>query len=307
MKKILTVEGLMNEMSYDLKMEELENVIVDYQDVVIEFFVNNAYNYKKRKELYAISDLIRSDKYFKTLALMINGEDLRINPDMSYVLHIATNFKSVDDETKGEALQLGYMLRERELGMITENEKLNICILIASTKVFRSYQSTPFIRTKFIENILSTLPSVLYNAFGEDNAKKLSVKVIYKILTEAVIDLRPEEVTAAFCKSQFPNDVTEGIREYALRLRAFFYEVCGALSDEVLTKMLLTASNALIKFNERHNTNETFTDKYLNYGLIEAIVKRNPEGKGAMLDSIRRTYKAIKMFKNKNEKYDQLF
>ena len=40
------INNFMNEMSYNLSLQELEEVIVDYQDVIIEFIINNQYNKK---------------------------------------------------------------------------------------------------------------------------------------------------------------------------------------------------------------------------------------------------------------------
>ena len=35
----LTIKGFINEMSYKLNMEELEALVIDYQDVIIDYII----------------------------------------------------------------------------------------------------------------------------------------------------------------------------------------------------------------------------------------------------------------------------
>jgi hypothetical protein len=55
----LNIKGFVNEMSYDLTMRELENLVVDYQPVILDYIINNQYNYKSRKEFNEVCELIR--------------------------------------------------------------------------------------------------------------------------------------------------------------------------------------------------------------------------------------------------------
>ena len=304
--KRLTIQGLVNELSYDLNMEELEKLVLDYQDTVIDFITSNQYSQRNKREFREVCDELRSDKYFRTVALLINADDERIVPDMAYVLYTICNFSYVDDDMKAEALGLGYKLRERELGKVVSDVATNTCIILSSVKGIRGYETTPFIRTKCIENILLTLPEVLYNAYDEKyDPSQLSVKLIFAILSKAVPDVRPEEIITAFCKTEFPTNVSDRIKSYALRLRAFLYEICGRVSEDLITKALLNASRSIARFNERHDQNESFANKYLNFKMLE-VLANNSNGKEAP-ESMKKAYRAINTFRQTNRKFMDLF
>jgi hypothetical protein len=303
----LTINGFVNEMSYDLSLEELETIIFDYQELLIEYFVNNRYNNKLKKEFREVCDVVSCDKYFKTLASLINQGDDRIKPDMAYVLTASTSFPQVDEETKGEALTLAYKLREDELGMVIEDMPTNICILIASTMMFREYESTPFIRTKTVENIIKDLPEILYNAYHEKyEAKSIPTSVILTILTKAIPDLKPEEVVIAFCKTDFPK-LSEEISKFALRLRAFLYDLCGRLNVEQLKEALFKACKSISNFNSRTKLHETFTTKYLDFRLLSAINEVGLKERSKVPNNMKKAYKTIKDFKNEYTRFEDLF
>ena len=69
-------------------------------------------------------------------------------------------------ELANEAFMLGYKLRSEELGDLIPVPEVNTCIMIAATKGLRGYETNSFMRTKCVENILTNLPDVLYNAFN---------------------------------------------------------------------------------------------------------------------------------------------
>jgi hypothetical protein len=301
----LTIQGFVNEMSYDLSMQELENLVIDYQHVILDYVVNNQYNYKARKEFNEVCSLIRSDKFFKSISFLIQAEDERIISDMAYVLYTATHL-SHDDELKGDAFVLGYTLREKELGNnITGHQETDIAVLIASVKAVRSYDVTPFFRSKEVENILENLPEVLYNAYHEKyNVNQISENVISTILTRAVIDLKPEEIITAFCKTCLPKDMKKEYKPYASRIQAFLYKVCGSISEDKFKNALSAACNSINKYNERANANETLMDKYLNYKLLEAVIN----SKDAKVPyAMKLAYKRMSDFKAENKKYSNLF
>lgn len=304
--KRLTIQGLVNELSYDLNMEELEKLVLDYQETVIDFITSNQYSYKNKKEFQDICSELRSDKYFRTLALLINADDERVNPDMAYVLYTICNFSFVNDDMKAEALGLGYKLRERELGKVVSDTATNTCIILTSVKGIRGYETTPFIRTKCVENILVSLPEILYNAYDEKyDPSQLSVKLIFAILAKAVPDVKPEEIITAFCKTNFPTNVSERIKSYALRLRAFLYELCGRVSEDLITRSLLSASRAIVKFNEKHDQNESFSNKYLNFKMLEAL--NNKSNSKDIPESMKKAYRAVNTFRQTNRKFTNLF
>ena len=306
----LNVQGFINEMSYNTNLEETENLFFKYQTTIIDYVVTNAYNFKERKTFYELCDVIRSKKFMDLMQLIVFSDEDRIKPDMAYVLHVATNFNFVDDELKGQALRLGYELREDELGEMVKHVATNTSIIIASTKAPRDYELTPHIRTKCVENIIRALPDILYNAYHEEfKATEISKKVIFTIISKAVLDVTPSEIVTAFCKVEFPKDVENGVKAFALRLRAFFYEIAGSLGDTLLTKILVGACESIRRFNERFKVNESFTNKYLNYILLEHVCKtlEKEKVKTTQADNMKKTYKAFKRFKDNNKKYEDLF
>lgn len=301
----LNIKGFVNEMSYDLTMRELENLVVDYQPVILDYIINNQYNYKSRKEFNEVCELIRHDKFFDTISMLINSEDERINPDMAYVLYTATHL--IDDvDLKADAFMLGYKLRENELGSeITGHLETDIAILVASVKAVRSYEVTPFFRSKEVENILENLAEVLYNAYHEKyKVNQISENVITTILTQAVPDLKPEEIVTAFAKADMPKDIKAEYKPYISRIQAFLYRICGGLSEDSFSKALNAACNSINKYNERVNANETLMNKYLNYKLLEAVVNSKDV---KVPQTMVLAYKRMTEFKNKNSKFSYLF
>ena len=301
----LTIKGFVNEMSYDLSMQELERLVVDYQDVIIDYFVNNQYNFKVKREFNEVCELLRSDKFFKTLAALIQTDDSRIKFDMAYILYTITHYLD-DPELKHEAFMLGYKLREVELGMnITGHKETDISILISAVKTIRSYVVTPFFRSKEIENILENLPEVLYNAYHREyTVNAINENVLMAILTSAVPGLQPEEFVSACCKTNLAKDMDAKFKPYASRIQSFLYKVIGLLSEEKLTKALQAACNSILRFNERTHGNETLVDKYLNYKLLEAVVYSKDT---KVPELMKQAYTRMTEFKVKNQKFSHLF
>ena len=305
-----TIKGFINEMSYKLNMEEIENIIVDYQDTIIEYIVNHQYVAKCKREMFELCEVIRSDKFFKTISVMIQAEDDRIEPDMAYVLFTATNYNCVDDEMKAQALGLGYKLREIECGgeRIVTDVPTNTCILISRVKAIQDYETTPHIRSKSVENIIRTLPKILYQAYHENfKATEIPTKVILAILLKSVPDLKPEEIVTAFCKTEFPTELDVEVRPFALRMRAFIYELCGRMSEEELLNALRIASVSLTKFNERTKLNENFTNKYLNYRLLVSIYEDCKKKQVKFPIDMKKALEVICKFVKGNKKFRKLF
>lgn len=310
--KNIKIENFLNEMSYDLRLEELVNVFYKYQDDLIEFIAENAYSFKNRKLFNTVCNELRKEKMFNVISMLIDGDDEKVNPDMAYVLHAITNFNFVDEEMKGEALRLGYYLREKELGEVVPHLPTNICIIIASTKTIRTLEATAFLRTKYVENIIKILPGILKSAYGNEyKPREISKAVIFTIISKAVLDVKPQEIVTAFCKSDFPKreELSDEEYEFALRVRAFMYEVMGVLDRASLFNILTNTCESINRFNEKHGTNETFTGKYLNYKLLEVaceeLIMKDKEKAKSM--KIVLTYVAIKEFIRQNAKYKNLF
>ena len=305
MNNELTIKGFVNEMSYNLTMQELEALVVDYQDVILDFIVTNQYNYKMKREFNEVCELIRGDRFFKTLASLIHSDDSRIKFDMAYVLYTVTH--GIEDrDLMSEAFTLAYKLREVELnGELTDHLETNIAILISSVKAVRSYDVTPFFRSKEVENVLENLAEILYNAYGEKyTISAVNETVISTILTYAIPGLQPEEFVSACCKTNLDKNMNEKFKPYATRIQSFLYKVIALLPKEKLVKALSAACNSIIRFNERTGSNENLMNKYLNYRLLEAVVKSKDTKVPKLM---KPAYQRMTEFKNSNEKFKHLF
>ena len=305
MNKELTIKGFVNEMSYNLTMQELEALVVDYQDVLIDYFINNRYSYKNKYEYNEVCELVRSDKYIKTISALIHEDNPYMKSDMAFVLYAAT-YKIEDKDLADEAFRLGYRLRELDPEFkSTGHKETDIVILMAMTKTVKNYTTTAFFRSKEIENILENLPEILYHAYhNKVSVSAINENLISAIFTRAVIDLQAEEFVTACCKVDFPEDMDNRFKPYATRIRSFLYKVLGTLSEEKLTKALSAGCNSIDKFNKRCNKNETLIDKYLNYKLLETVVYSKDIEVPVLM---KRAYTRMTEFKVKNQKFSYLF
>lgn len=305
MRNELTIKGFVNEMSYDLTMQELETVVLDYQETLIDFFVNNQYNYKMKREFNEVCEIIRGDRFFKTISALINSEDSRVIPDMAYVLYTATHHI----EDKGlitEAIMLGHDLRILELGdVITGNKETDMIILFQSVKTVRSYEVTAFFRTKEVENILENLAEMMHKVYnGKYTVSAINENVISTILFKTVPDLQLEEFVSACCKTDLPKDMDERFKPYATRIQSFAYKVCGMLDQQKFDKALSAACNSIDRFNNRTGSNETLMGRYLNYRLLKAVVSSKDV---EVPELMKVAYSKLKDFKDRNQKYKHLF
>ena len=67
------------------------------------------------------------------------------------------------------------------------------------------------------------------------------------------------------------------------------------------------ACKSLSKFNDRTSSNETFNNKYLNYRLLEVIVKSGLKGELKVPTNMQNAYNTIKRFKLNNPRFEKLF
>ena len=100
------------------------------------------------------------------------------------------------------------------------------------------------------------------------------------------------------------KNMNEKFKPYATRIQSFLYKVIALLPKEKLVKALSAACNSIIRFNERTGSNENLMNKYLNYRLLEAVVK-SKDTKVPQL--MKPAYQRMTEFKNKNEKFSHLF
>lgn len=304
----LNIKEFLNEMSWNLSLPELEEIIVKYQDVIIEFIVNNQYNNKNKHQFKEVCEVIRQERFFRVLAGMIqDDEDDRINFDMAYVLYTATHFEFVDEDMKNDAIELGYKLREIELkDKLTSDKDMNIAILLCSMKAVRDYEVTAFVRSKEVENIVETLPNILYQVFGKIKGLKpnqISDGIISTIMSNAIPDLEVRDVLMALGKAKFPKDIDPEIKPFAIRIQSYLYKICSMLSESTFNDTMIILCKSINKYNERTGMNETFMDKYLNYRLLAGFVKSGNTVPQPMLITCAK----LAEFVNKHSEFRHLF
>lgn len=309
MKK-LTIDNFLNEMSYDLRMDDMDNVVLKYQEVLIEYFLNNQYIYKERKKFNEVCENVRSDKYLRSIERLIEiSED--ILTDMSYVLVTSSNFPYVETDTKHKSMELSYKLREPEIRSVVKNNEIASIVTTLSVWSIRSYETTSFFRTKCAEQVIKMMPGALYHGLASAYIKPsaMSKKAIFSIFNLVIPDLKIDELLPAFFKSDFPKK--SKYSAFASRLRAFLYEICALVDAGVLHKALRTTCDSMMRFNERHQDNKvSFTDKYLNYKMLELLGNDESGLKAVNSEraaNILKTGIVIKSFRLNNTQYSELF
>jgi hypothetical protein len=294
----LNIKEFINEMSWNLSLQEAEEVIVKYQDTIINFIVNNQYNYKNKHIFKEVCEIIRQDRFFQVLACMINDGDSRVKFDMAYVLYTATHFPDVDSQLINDAAELGYELRRIELEeKLTQDNDINTAVLICASKAIRDYEVTSFFRSKEVENIIETLPGILYFTLGRNKGLKpnqVSDGLISTILSLAIPDLEVKEVLAALGKSVFPKDLPSHSKPFAIRIQSYLYKICATLSDTTFNDTMIILCKSINKYNERTGLNESFMDKYLNYRLLVEFVKSGNQIPQPMLTTCGKLAKFVK-------------
>lgn len=305
----LNINNFMNEMSYDLTMEELERIVVDYQEVIIRFVSDSQYNYKMKDDFNNVCSIIRSDKYFDTLAALINSEDKRIMFDMAYILYTATHFPNddIDDDLKFRAIQLAMKLRTIEMDdELTDNDNVNTAIILSSIKALRDYSVQPFVRAKEVENILETMPEILYHAFNEKYmANNIYDNLLEYIIRKAVKEVKPEEILTALCKLDFDRDkMDKKYVPYASRIQMYAFKLAGKLEKDKFNKAIDVACKSISRFNNRTGMKVTLGDKYLNFALMKAIVQSQDT---RVPDEVKTAYFRLLAYKEGHKMYEELF
>lgn len=306
---ILNINNFMNEMSYDLSMEELERIVIEYQDVIIYFVANSQYDYKSKEQFNELCRVIRSDKYFDTISALIHSGDDRILFDMAYVLYTATHFPNddIDKDLQLRALELGMELRAIELGdKITDNDSVNKAVLISSIKALRNYIVTPFFRSKEVTNILETMPEILYHAFNEKyTANNIYDDLIEYIIFKAVPEVKREEILVALCKLDYERDkMDKKYVPYSSRVQMFGFKLCGRLDKEKVNKALDAACKSIHRYNNRTGAKTTLRDKYMNFTILEALVKSNDD---RVPKAVKLAYYKLLAYKEGHERNKELF
>lgn len=273
----LTIENFLNEMSYDLRMEELSNTVLKYQEVVVEYFVTSRYSYKERKRLHEVCEIIRSDRYLTSLDSLISNDECKLLSDLAFVLISSVNFPFVDKEVKGRGMALAYQLREPEFEFIT-SKPLREIVTTLSVWTIKGYEVDSFFRVKSMENIISKLPAVLMNALGKNcDVKSLTNNLLYNIIMLITPDVKPLEVVTAFMKTDYPYENNDPRNPFATRLRAFAFELCGMLNREEIETALEKTCISMMNFNKRHPYNQVKFDgnKYMDFDLLKQLSGKN--------------------------------
>ena len=143
-------------------------------------------------------------------------------------------------------------------------------------------------------------------------AKKAAEEAANHVPTVEIEPYATEDIDFdTFCKSDFPKreELSSEEYEFALRVRAFMYEIMGVLDKASLFNILTNTCESINRFNEKHGTNETFSGKYLNYKLLEVACEELliKDKEKARQTRIVNTYEKIKAFIKENKKYNNLF
>lgn len=306
----LTIENFLNEMSYDLRMEELSNVVLKYQDVVVEYFVTSKHSYKERKRLHEVCEIIRSDRYLTSVDSLLSDTDTKLLTDLAFVIISSVNFPYVDKEVKGRGMMIAYQLREPEFEFIT-NKQLREMVITLSVWTIRGYVVDSFFRTKSMENIISKMPAVLMNGLGKNcDVRGLTNSMIYNMLMLVMPDVKPMEVITAFMKTDYPYESNDPRNPFATRLRAFAFELCGMSNREDVETALEKTCISMMNFNKRNPYNAVKFDdkKYMDFDLLRQL-----SGKDGIKETsqkaklILKTADIVARFRLNHEEFASLF
>lgn len=272
MKK-LTVENFINEMSYDLRMEEMENVVLKYQEVLVVYFMNSRYNYKEKNRFHEVCGIIRTEKFMNTMEKLIDSE-ADILSDMAYVLVTATNYNFVDKAVKCQAMEMAYSLRYPEMDFV-KNEDIRQIATTLSVWCIRGFVTDSFFRTKCAELVIDKLPRTLYFAIGDKvEPKNITTKNLFTIFTIVVPDLKALELLTALIKSDFLYKVDDPAQKYAIRLRSFLFELAYKMDGRDVADAVIKACESMIRFNKRNpHSRATLNTRYLSPQLLNKLVK----------------------------------
>lgn len=304
----LTIENFLNEMSYDLRMEELENVVRKYQEVVLRYVLGYQYIFKEKKRMHEVFEVLRSEKYLATLEKMVEDTDGVLEEDLAYIVVTAADFAFVDREIKARAMTIAYKLRESNFVGIKSIE-LRQLLTTLSVWTVRSFETNAYFKSKALAKIIEKFPRVAHNAFGGKHVK-IDNSAMLKVFGSLVPGVVIEDIVSAFLYSdyKYTGDTVEA--KYAIKLRSFFYTLCGVIDQNKFVDALGKVCGIMATNNVRHAEVQTFQGRYLDYNLFCKLAKDFKES-GKELDNASKAmitaHDTLTRFIMNNKEYESLF
>lgn len=302
MKK-LTVRNFLNEMSYDLRLSEIERCLLKYQDIIVEYFSNNMFKYKERGTIHELMDILSSSKVIKALNQLVYEEDM--NTDLAYCL--LTSTYNADEDLKYEAMKIAYMLQYAHFSEEIKDEKVLEMISYLGGWAIKGYQTSSFSRVKSVSMILEAMPSTFAGAFGKTNSKKLQPQFICGLFKKMIPDLTISELLTGFAKTKMKFN-SEIEKEYAMRLQVFMCEIISCMNDKKVQEAIERGLDDILRYNKNNYESIKLKDMYINYDFIEKLAtgKTTAKSRSNVAKGVKELYFVLRKLKN-SDKYYSLF
>lgn len=268
--KNLTIRNFLNEMSYDLRLGEIEEVILKYQDVIIKYFVKSRFVYKEKRRFEELCGVLRSEKIIRTMETLIEKEP--VNTDLAHCLMVAVSELPSDDERKNDVWKIAYLLEHANFEDEIKDKKVLSIAAYLGAWCIRGYELDSMYRVKSAQMVIKYLPGCLLGEYGSINPKRFTKNFFYKLFSVLIPDITIVELIEAFSKSGF--DYSKKERPYAIRMRGFMFELINATRYEDAEKAIIRACDSIVRRNNknRFNTQLSLEDMYLDYNVIRVLV-----------------------------------
>lgn len=302
MKK-LTVKNFLNEMSYDLRLSEIERCLLKYQDIIVEYFSNNMFKYKERRTIHELMDILSSSEVIKALNQLVYEEDM--NTDLAYCL--LTSTYNADEDLKYEAMKIAYMLQYAHFSEEIKDEKVLEMISYLGGWAIKGYETSSFSRVKSVSMILEAMPSTFAGAFGKTNSKKLQPQFICGLFKKMIPDLTISELLTGFAKTKMKFN-SEIEKEYAMRLQVFMCEIISCMNDKKVQEAIERGLDDILRYNKNNYESIKLKDMYINYDFIEKLAtgKATAKSRSNVAKGVKELYFVLRKLKN-SDKYYSLF
>lgn len=301
----LTIKNFFNEMSYDLKVKEIEKLIPKYQDVIISFIKRNRFKESAQDQMDELKNIIKEDKFIQAIE-NVGYKTNRLDSDMAHVLYVA----SIDEEDKdliGIMTELAYNIRCSEFEEIIKDEKLLKILSYLSIFVMRGFEPSDFYKVKEVSAITEQLPTVLKEELGFVSMSKDLIRGIY---TTLIPNLTADQLFYGIAKTPYP-DIEVGnpkVRFYEIRLRSFMFQLANYMDTRKVKRIIINVCKDIDRFNKNTGQTNVLGNYYISYRLLQRLID---SGKFYDMDSDKckgglKLYNILVEIKNE-KKYSDLF
>lgn len=305
-KRINEFVRVMNDES--IRMNDIEEVIVEYQKDLIEYFLDNQYNAKERRDFNKVQDVIRTEKFLYSLNKLVTTTDDTIMTDMAYVIMHSTKQHFVSEDIKLLAMEIGYKLRAPEINNIMEEGGLREAVTFLTVWGIRTYKTTPYFRIRTLVEVLDVLPQALALA-TENEMKPRDIKATFirNALVISVPGSTPAEVLAAILRHKVKKD--EKYKDYQARIKAFAINFVSVGKPEMVKDVLKVTCESLEKINAKAKDDShkiTIRDTYLDVRYLKTLLQMM-DSRGADTKMVRDAFRTMIEFIDENRQYKSLF